>query len=194
MPFEVSRSYRTIHSLKDHEVEFVIKQVEHHRPSLFVDYGCHTGHLSFELASRFDMTILSVDNFKGTKGDALMTRTVADLTKGSMDFFPLFVQNMAKASRAYNGFKGQVIPMKTPWFFAAKMVADFIFVDSSHRPEEAEEFVWLDKRLKPGGILGGHDLDTTCPGVTLGISKIVRGYDWIKNDFTFFLKKRSAPQ
>lgn len=193
MPFEISRGYRTIHSLKDHEVEFVVKQVEAHRPSMFVDYGCHTGHLSFELASRFDMTIFSVDNFKGTQGDTLMADTVSSLTEGRMDFFPLFVQNMAKAARQYKGFKGQIIPMQTPCFFATRMAVDFIFVDSSHRVEEAEEFVWLSERLQPGGIFGGHDLDTTCPGVTLGVSKIAAGYDWLKNDFTFFLKKRSAP-
>lgn len=195
MPFEVSRAYRTAHSLKDHEVEFVIKQVEANRPSVFVDYGCHMGHLSFELAHRFDMTIFAVDNFKGTVGDEWMRKTIHTLTNGRMNFYSLFIANMAKACQQFKGFKGRIIPLRTDWFYRQKdLKADFIFVDSSHRVEDAYEFIWLARRLNPNGILGGHDNANTCPGVQLGIRQIVDQFDWVQNDFTFFLRKRSAPQ
>lgn len=194
--FDISRKYRTIHSISDTDVEKIIMMIEkikkenNNTIKNILDYGCHLGHLSIELAIRYDSNIYSVDNFVGTTGDNLMSETISKITNNGNDFYNIFIENLCEAEKTCCGFVGKIIPMKNINFLNSAIELDFAFIDSSHKVEDSWEFKKISDMVKIGGILGGHDNYTGGgEGVIEGISKIENDYEWIENGTTFFMKK-----
>ena len=191
--FEVTRRYRTIHSIRDDEAETALRHVPHDA-RVIVDFGCHLGHVSFELAYRFPATIYAVDNFAGTIGDDLMRGTVERLTDGTMDFLPNMLANMVEAERLLGGYRGVIAPVRSSVFLAnilPSIEIDYVFVDSSHREEDVHEFEQIAARVRPGGILAGHDYTKSCPGVWNAVNRLTDRFDWIVEGHTFVLRKKS---
>jgi hypothetical protein len=155
-----------------------------------LDYGCHTGHLSFEMALRFSYaTIYSVDNFVGTPGDELMEQTFEKKSLREQ-----FYDNMKEVEPE---FKGKIVVMTDKEFHEASdkgelPIFDFGFIDSGHREEDIWEFESISKNIKRGGVLGGHDMSTheVFKGVRMGIDTIIHDYTWLRKRYTWFLKKK----
>ncbi len=191
--FEVTRRYRTIHSIRDDEAEIALRHVPKEARTI-VDFGCHLGHLSFELAYRFPATIYAVDNFAGTVGDDLMRGTVERLTEGGMGFLPNMLANMIESERLLGGFRCAITPVRSGVFLSNILPAieiDYVFIDSSHREEDVHEFDQIAARVRPGGILAGHDFTKSCPGVWNAVNRLTDRFDWIVKGHTFVLRKKS---
>lgn len=186
-----TKKYTTIHSINNREKTAVIDRFEKGM-KVFLDYGCHTGHLSFEMALRFPVTIYAVDNFSGTVDDKLMTSTVSRMTGGSGDFFDIFVRNLEELKSKY-ALKGEVIPVRASDFFRdhSDLVIDYAFIDASHRAEDAVDFEKISAMVKQGGILAGHDYSGKyMKGVVEAVEVILPDYEWIDKNYTFFLRKK----
>jgi cyclopropane fatty-acyl-phospholipid synthase-like methyltransferase len=194
MNFPITEKYRTIHSINDKDVQDIIKYFESlDTPNIFLDYGCHLGHLAIEIALRFPVTVYAVDNFVGTTNDSKMKATLEKLTETG-NFYDLFLSNITEVNTKHT-LKGTIVPLFSNDFFGSpycNLVFDFAFIDSSHRIEEAEEFFKIDKLIRPGGILSGHDLSLQQygEGVRRGISLIEHNYTWLRKSYTWFMKKK----
>lgn len=191
MTFELTNRFRTVHSLGDDEVSLVLKMIEKESPNTFLDFGCHFGHLSFEVALRYPITVYAVDNFVGTVGDERMVETVLEMTDGENQFWDQFHLNMGLLR---DRFQGKVVPMKSVDFLHPDHhpVIDFAFVDSSHLVEDAWEFVRISEMIPSGGVFGGHDYSQANygEGVRAGVDCIVHDYEWIREEYLFFMRKR----
>lgn len=187
MTYDISSRYRTIRSMNDDDVNKIIAMVEKHRPYAFLDYGCHFGHLSIELAIRYDMLIYAVDNFTGTIDDAPMKQLI-DQATSTGDFFGVFWRNVNQAEQLAGGFKGKIVSVRTDALHRVDQVFDMAFIDSSHREEEAQEFILICDKVKPGGIIGGHD--NGFPGVVAGQNLIVNRCEWLDHGYTWFMQKK----
>lgn len=193
--YELTRQYRTVHSINDRDVSRLLDLTPPTARTI-VDFGCHLGHLSFEFALHRCATIYSVDTFTGTLGDERMAETIAQLTGDSGDFFELFVHNMEECREAAGGFLGEIIPVRAGDFFERVLpglVIDLAFIDSSHREDDVWEFEAIARRVRPGGVLAGHDNDpVSSMGVVEGIASIIDAFEWIEDSYTWFLRKKPA--
>ena len=78
--FDLSRQFRTVHSIKDEDVQQILFYFASlTQPTHFLDFGCHLGHLAVEVALRFEVTVIAVDNFTGTVGDDWMDDTILEM-------------------------------------------------------------------------------------------------------------------
>lgn len=193
--FPITSRFRTIHSINDSDVAMVLANVSPGAKAV-LDYGCHFGHLAFEIAIRHDVLVLAVDNFVGSAGDPLMARTVEQLTAGKGDFLPNFIANMEDAAARAGGFRGRVVPMRTAEFDrfleTSSLMFDLAFIDGSHHAEEADMFAAIAARIPIGGILAGHDYSPGTPyspGVVAGIERVMPDFEWVQQAYTWCLRK-----
>lgn len=100
----------------------------------------------------------------------------------SSDIYPEFLQNIEPYKDIVTGIKGdsKIIHNQFP-----DKNFDFIFIDGGHDYETVIEDIkgWYPK-LKPGGIIGGHDIDW--PGVNRAVKEYfgefnIRGITWLIN-------------
>ncbi len=195
--FPKTHKYRTIHSMSDYRVGALMDLVGEGVP-LFVDYGCHLGHVSFEVALRERTElVLSVDNFRGTEGDELMAGTVRDLAGDGGDFLFRFLENLNEMRPQLFGL---IIPMRAEFFWeiaapALRGEVDIACIDSSHRPEDDWEFAKLSELVRPGGVFCGDDYTNGhSPNVADRVDEVAADpqYSWIHQDSFFALRKASA--
>lgn len=135
------------------------------RGGVFVEVGAwlgrSTAYLAGGLRERGD-PLHVVDTWKGSPDIPYMQQVVRD-SGGSL--FPQFMENMNRLALA-----DVVKPLCMPSVDAAERFenesVDFVFLDGSHRYEDVvrDLSVWLAK-LKPGGILAGHDFHPLWPDV-----------------------------
>lgn len=166
-PFPITSKFRTVHSIGPASVEYIINSLTTDT-SIFVDYGCHLGHVSFEVAMRYDCEVIAVDNFIGSHNDPLMAETIDGMPDGFRDTFD---KNMASVK---SHFIGSVIPMYSDQFWAKYNNAsiDVIFIDSSHNKEDDWEFQSLFDLLVPGGLLIGDDYEPAFRHVSQPVDKL----------------------
>lgn len=193
--FPITSRFRTVHSINDDDVAMVLDNMPPDA-RVVLDYGCHLGHLGFEIAIRHNVLVIAVDNFVGTVGDAHMAETVEQLTSGKNDFLPNFITNMEEAAAAAGGFRGRVVPMRTAEFdrflATSSIMFDLAFIDASHRIEEAALYPVIAARVPVGGILAGHDYDVNynySPGVVEGVGRIIADFEWVQLAYTWCLRK-----
>ena len=205
MMFEITKKYRTKSSLNDTEVKIILHHLEIElygqttkdlRPLercregyRFLDFGCHLGHLSIELALRYPIEIIAVDNFWGTDCDQLMLDEIKRVTGGYNNFHIQLLQNIEDNK---DQFKGRIFVIPSVNFWQMNPIKfDFAFIDADHR--SSAEFPLIDTMVPSGGILGGHDNQYGNPdtiGVLEGIKMIKAHYDWIDSSPLFFMKKK----
>lgn len=117
--------------------------------------------------------IHAVDTFCGGPG---MTGAMDDyirLNGGTL--LPLFKENLKRA-----GVEDIVVPLAMPSTEAARTFAPdtcgLVFIDAAHDYEnvKADITAWLS-RVRPGGILAGHDYSPDYPGVARAVDELVPG-------------------
>lgn len=199
--YPLTEKYRTPHSIFDRDVAEILELVKNNNVKKFLDFGCHFGHLGFQIALDFPVDVIAVDVFTGTPGDKWMKRTIAEKTKGTGDFFNRWQQNLQHVKNESGGLKGTVTPMRNKDFFSSDDISEFdmIFLDSSHNADDIWEFAEISKKVKKDGIFGGHDFipegqpnanDVGYIGVWKGINSIIADYEWIAEKYTYFLRKK----
>lgn len=183
--YEISRKYRTAHSLNDNEVSGIISYFQKlASPATFLDYGCHLGHLSIEMAIRFPINVLAVDTFAGTLKDNYI------IEGGS--FQPLFEQAVKETCDL---LLGKIEVMSPEELFSKERVVDMAFIDSSHEIKDANEFVKIGKMITKEGIIGGHDYTKTGIGVRTGVKLLKKDFEHLpgkKGGSACFFMRRKA--
>ena len=163
--FDLSRSkkYKSHYSISDDKTEMILESLEEMGDGLHtvLDYGCHLGHLSIEMAYRYPVTIYAVDNFAGTPNSEtyvkfnydVMVESIREMTGGTGDFKYLLEHNI---SECVTDFIGTIIPMYSVDFFPFAeendLTLDFAFIDSGHRPDDAWEFKAISNLMRVGGF------------------------------------------
>ena len=103
-----------------------------------------------------NIKIDSVDTWEGSPGEPVLMNDES-VINGTL--YDEFIKNIEPV-------KSIVTPIKNTSVEAAKLYADnslfFVFIDGSHLYESVREDIlaWLPK-VKPGGFIGGHDIDQT---------------------------------
>jgi predicted O-methyltransferase YrrM len=132
---------------------------EHGKPNMTVfELGSYTGKSAMTMLphiQRMRGKLYCVDWFKGNPG------VTAEITKSYQDhnIFEIFLNNIKEA-----GFEDYVTVMvgtsQDVGCIVAPESADFIFIDADHRYTNVKSDIveWYLK-LKPGGLICGHDFD-----------------------------------
>ena len=182
MMYEVSKKYRSIHSINDKEIGKILSHFNTlNSPSTFLDYGCHLGHLSIELAIRYPIEIFAVDTFLRSYNNILF--------KKEGDFKAMFESNV-KEVRSRCQMLGKITILSPAELFLKEQIVDMAFIDSSHTVEDAGEFPQIGKMITKDGIIGGHDYNLRAPGVMAGVKLLENDFEHLPGGGTCFFMKR----
>lgn len=136
--------------------------------SIFVEVGCWKGKSICFLAvevinSNKDITVYGVDTWKGSAVHQNNPEIINDT------LYETFMNNISPVSHI-------VKPIRMSSLEACKQFKDesldFVFIDASHEYEDVKKDIdnWL-KKVKPGGILAGHDYNW--PDVTRAVNEVL---------------------
>ena len=146
--------------------------------SKFVEVGCWEGRSSSYLAveiinSQKDIELYCVDTWEGS-----VEHQNGAVKESLSSLYQTFIDNMKPVEEYY-------IPLKLSSEIASKKFKDksldFVFLDGSHEYEDVKLDIqnWLPK-IKPGGILAGHDYyfdpHTWFPGVKKAVDEEFTGF------------------
>jgi predicted O-methyltransferase YrrM len=132
--------------------------------------------------------ILELGTYKGKSFSYLLIEAInsgKDISVTGLDGFgwedvrPAFDGFMKPFEKHYNVFKGNAVDL-APYFTDQSL--DFVFIDLSHTYEDTlrEIRTYLPK-IKPGGIIAGHDYHPEWPGVIKAVNEAFHGdykFDW----------------
>jgi predicted O-methyltransferase YrrM len=117
-----------------------------------------------------NLRLIGVDHFQGSAGQHLMLVEAR--------FRDLEAECRTSLSRASYPFELLRLPSVEAAAQFPDASLDFVFIDGSHDEDSVCEDIraWLPK-VKPGGVLAGHDFDTrTDPGVVRAVSRLLPGH------------------
>lgn len=143
--------------------------------AVFVEVGCWKGLSTVYLgmaieASGKPIILHCVDTFTGSPGEQFHQDRVRE-SGGSV--FPIFRENLKR-------FAVKADVHITDSLSASNLFGDgkvdFVFIDADHEEASvaADIIAWLPK-IKPGGILAGHDYHGDWPGVPAAVDKLLPG-------------------
>jgi predicted O-methyltransferase YrrM len=164
--------------------DYMVNQA--HDGARFVEVGTWLGKSAAYMAnvvkqSQKDITFYAVDNFVGSlnKNDSdYLNNMKSTIDQHSGTVAGVFAKNMIECN-----LREYVIQVVADSTKASKMFEDdsldFVFLDAAHEyvPVKQDIAVWWPK-IKPGGILAGHDYDYIFPGVVKAVNEF---FD--KNDY-----------
>ncbi len=169
------RDYKTIPGWMDFEqvyrsvVNFCPKQ------ATFVEVGSWQGRsaafMCSEIARKEGQKVIEfycVDTWKGSNDQQ------EDVAALGGDVFPTFEKNMEDHKGRYVAIQGRSVDAAKRF---ADATLDFVYIDASHEYEDVCDDItaWANK-VKPGGILAGHDLFWGHPDGTMPVLRAVREY------------------
>jgi predicted O-methyltransferase YrrM len=133
-----------------------------------VEVGCYLGKSTAYLSSKVppDVTILAIDKWP-------YIAPIADRVPEREDLYGCFVSNMLQCKCS------NVIPLRTTSLIASRLVRNdlaAVFLDDDHTYEAVKSGInaWLPK-VRPGGIIGGHDYGAEHFGVKLAVDELLAG-------------------
>ncbi len=147
------------------ELEWLAEQAR--RCSCIAEIGSYQGRSTRALADNTSGVLYAIDTWKGS----------SDFTpeqKGQNGWlFEQFTKNMAGLE---NVRPVQMSSLEAAAAFSDRQF-DLIFIDAEHDYDnvKADIEAWLP-RLKPGGILAGHDYIDCYPGVLKAVADLVPGF------------------
>lgn len=154
MKYPITEKYRTIHSIYDFDLDAIISYYSSlDKKSNFVDFGCHFGHLSIQMAIEFPIVVYAVDNFVGVDDGLIFDTIKKHSTHGN--FYETVEHNISECSSL---FKGHISTHHSDKFFGDVIDKfDFVYNDSSHDQVEIQNISLLAERVRLNGIMAGHD-------------------------------------
>lgn len=165
------------------------------------EVGVLAGRLSaYLLAHRQDLILTMVDPWKEFAADSRYRKsrdTAANQTQAQCEV------TMATALKATEFAAGRRTVIRDLSVFAARSIAneslDGAFLDADHSYDAVKEDLreWWQK-VKPGGWIGGHDIDNRCPpwGVRQAVEEFCAANKLTletDRDFTWFARKSIVP-
>lgn len=143
--------------------------------SKFVEVGCWRGRSSSFLAVEIANSEKQIDFYCVDTWEGSVEHKNQDLS----ELYDTFIENMKPVEKYY-------FPLKISSLEASKKFKDcsldFVFLDGSHEYEDVKLDIehWLPK-VKPGGILSGHDYYVDgydyFPGVKRAVNEILSDFD-----------------
>ena len=144
--------------------------------AIIAEVGVYLGHSVAMMSTlakeaKKNVTIYAIDTFEGS---------LEHRAKGRTDFGEAFMRNISAC-----GVSDYVVTMTGKSLWAAQTIAntfDFVFIDASHDYDnvKADILAWSPK-VKPGGILAGHDMTPVWPGVVKAVNEIFPNANVKKN-------------
>lgn len=164
-------------------------------PVVGVEVGVHDGRMSAHLLRlRSDLGLVMVDNWKAAERQSPSYRATADpratLAADEQD------AAMRQAIAATDFAQNRRIVYHNDSTRVARILdhlrADFVFIDADHSYEGviADIRAWRP-RVKPGGLLCGHDYEPRFPGVARAVAEAAALYGWTVetgDNFTWFVR------
>lgn len=156
---------------------FYSHAVEKFNDGIFVEVGAWFGRSTAYLAqtiidSRKSINFYVVDTWRGSVNERGLLQTAAEYG-GSV--YQKFLENMEAA-----GVLGVITPMEMLSVDAAAEFEDnsisMVFLDAEHTYEavRTDILAWQPK-VRPGGILAGHDYSLAWPGVKQAVDELLSG-------------------
>lgn len=158
--------------------------------AVFVEVGVYFGkslaYMAECLASRPDVRVYAVDHFCGETVTGLNTWVTDDVKSVEGPFSAFAKAMLFHAPQAFE--RANVLRCGSA--MAARLFedasVDMVFIDADHSYESvlADIRAWLPK-MKPGGLLAGHDHMSAWPGVERAVSEAfpkaytVQGTSWL---------------
>lgn len=149
------------------------------RAVLGAEVGVWDGRLSqFLLSSRNDLSLFMVDRWRDVPDGHRYKRSNSQMANTSPEGF---AEVQARAWKVVNRYPSRAKPLKGESVEMANHVADgaldFVFIDADHSYEGVKEDIaaWFPK-LKPGGLMGGHDWDHPDHQDEWGVRKAVEEF------------------
>lgn len=146
------------------------------------EIGVYRGDLSARLLrARPQLRLLLVDAWAGSAGASDSYKASGD--RRAFDS-PEKMDAHYEATRRAVAFAGKRASIVRSFSTAAAVMVedaslDFVFIDADHSYEgcSADIKVWWPK-VKPGGLLCGHDYSAAWPGVRRAVDEAVDAHDW----------------
>jgi predicted O-methyltransferase YrrM len=119
--------------------------------------------------SRKRIAFYAIDNFTAEGSGPVLLGEAAKL---GGNFYSTFIENIRRC-----GVSDFVMPVASDSTEAASRFEDssldFVFIDACHTYEKVKMDIqaWLQK-IKPGGILAGHDYNESHPGVRKAVNEL----------------------
>lgn len=168
--------FEPIHGWTDESMFKIYREaiVEAQPGAVFVEVGSWMGRSAAYIAveiinSGKQIKLCCVDTWEGS--DENEHREIMG-KHGMKNIFPLWEKNLEPV-------RAHVSPIMSQSVQAAELFADrsidFCFIDADHREVavRADIAAWLPK-VKPGGILAGHDYENGHPGVNRAVDDIFK--------------------
>jgi hypothetical protein len=160
---EFGEPWFNFHSLYNYVVE------KYPSGSTFVEIGSWKGkssaYMCVEIAnSNKDINFFCVDTWAGSKEHFV---DYADISNENI--YGIFMTNMKDVKNYFSPYR--MTSLQAASLFDDKSI-DFAFIDASHEYEDVLNDIraWYPK-IKPGGMLAGHDYDDVWPGVKKAVQE-----------------------
>ncbi len=132
------------------------------KESIVLELGCNDG-VSTSLFSKYAKKVFAVDMNKTSKMNNLLEE-IDNIYFYKMSFSQFFFQNIEKF--------------------------DFIYIDGNHEYQEVREDIINSLNfVKDGGLIGGHDYNSSCPGVVKAVKEFFGDNIKIYSDSSWVNKK-----
>ncbi|KAF4747636.1 hypothetical protein FOZ63_031629 [Perkinsus olseni] len=174
----------------DTAIALLEEMAVHRGPNLaVVEIGVFSGHFSdFVLGALPNVTLIGIDPYYGD--DGTFPPELAHLD-------PVMVYEQTKERYSKYGERAKL------WATTSKEASrvipdesvDLIFIDGCHEYDCVREDIdlWLPK-LRPGGIMSGHDFSDKWPGVVRRVNEIRTGQDlFLGMDFMWWWMNEGTP-
>ncbi|KAF4749516.1 hypothetical protein FOZ62_013990 [Perkinsus olseni] len=174
----------------DTAIALLEEMAVHRGPNLaVVEIGVFSGHFSdFVLGALPNVTLIGIDPYYGD--DGTFPPELAHLD-------PVMVYEQTK--ERYSKYSERAKLWATTSKEASRVIpdesVDLIFIDGCHEYDCVREDIdlWLPK-LRPGGIMSGHDFSDKWPGVVRRVNEIRAGQDlFLGMDFMWWWMKEANP-
>ncbi len=170
MPIDITQSLRIPGWMTYDELMWLAKQAQ--RYITIVEIGSYLGRSTRALADNAIGKVLALDNWYGPTGAGNSKPSTIDKAVNSLDSSGqvwtdeerehLFTQFSRYLEDHINS--GKVVPIKCDHRnITIDVNPDMVFIDGSHTHEDVAhdlDFWW--PRLRPGGLLSGHDVNQEC--------------------------------
>ena len=173
--------------------EAILKRIPSDRPFVGAEIGVWVGTTSEKiLAARAMLNHIMIDPWKMPEPGGRYQQSPDGIAKNDQTYFDDCYQKTLDAVKEF-GTRAIIVREKSLVAvnkFGDKTL-DYVFIDAEHTYEAVKEDIaaWLPK-VRPGGWLGGHDIDNLprFPGVRKAVEEIFGDSFEVDGDHTWFVR------
>jgi predicted O-methyltransferase YrrM len=167
--------------------QWVLTQID---AGVFVEIGVWKGKSITFMAERVrdlkkKIRIYAIDTFEGT-ADVPSLMQDPDVASGSL--YEKYNENIAPVSEYIYTIRESSHTAHTIFLFQS---IDVLFIDGDHSYDAVKKDIelWYPK-VKPGGIISGHDFGDHAPGVKQAVKELIPGYKLFDDSSSVWFYKK----